>query len=58
MNSTEQLFKLTDRVVDRDGYTGTIVNVTEWRGSVWYDVRFGNGVAVRYNSDLKIQEDK
>lgn len=48
-------FKLTDRVVDRDGFKGTVVNVTEWEGSVWYDVRLPGGVAVRYDSDLAMQ---
>lgn len=47
-------FKLTDRVVDRGGYEGTLVLVTEWEGSVWYDVRLPGGVAVRYDSDLRL----
>jgi hypothetical protein len=49
-------FKLRDRVIDRGGFKGTIVLVTEWRGSVWYDVRFERGSAVRYDSDLTLQE--
>ncbi len=40
-------------VVDRDGFEGVIAGVTLWNGSLWYDVRFDNGVAVRYPSDLK-----
>ena len=51
------IFKVGDRVVDRDGYEGTVVNVTEWNGSRWYDVRFGfAGVAVRYDGDLHLQQ--
>lgn len=48
-------FQVTDRVQDRDGFQGTIVRVTEWEGSVWYDVRFAGGEAVRYDSDLTLQ---
>lgn len=52
---TEAL-KLGTRVVDRDGYKGTIVKVTEWHGSRWYDVRFGySGTAVRYDGDLTVR---
>ena len=46
-------FQVGDKVVDRDGYKGTIRKVTEHRGSVWYDVRFERGEAVRYDPDLK-----
>jgi len=49
-------FNRGDRVIDRDGFKGTVVKVTEWEGSVWYDVRFSGGSAVRYNSDLTLQE--
>jgi len=45
-------FKIGDKVVDRDGFPGTVVKVTEWRGSHWYDVRLPGGVAVRYERDL------
>lgn len=45
-------FKVGDRVVDRDGFKGSISLVTEHEGSRWYDVRFENGSAVRYDSDL------
>jgi hypothetical protein len=46
-------FKIGDEVRDRDGYVGTVTNVTHWNGSVWYDVRFGHsGSAVRYDNDL------
>ena len=45
-------FKRGDRVVDRDGFKGTVMRVTEWEGSRWYDVRFSGGQAVRYDSDL------
>lgn len=43
------------KVVDRDGFEGTIQKVTQWDGSLWYDVRFRNGVAVRYESDLTVR---
>lgn len=46
-------FQVGDKVVDRDGFKGTIRKVTEWRGSCWYDVRFEHGEAVRYDRDLK-----
>jgi hypothetical protein len=39
-------------VVDRDGFPGVIVGVTYHGDSVWYDVRFSGGVAVRYPLDL------
>lgn len=45
-------FKIGDMVVDKGGYRGTITDVTEWRGSRWYDVRFERGAAVRYDGDL------
>lgn len=51
-------FKNTDRVIDRDGFAGTIVKVTEWGGSVWYDVRFASGVAVRNDYDLRPRDIK
>jgi hypothetical protein len=48
------LFKIGQEVMDRDGFRGTVMKVTHWEGSVWYDVRFGrSGEAVRYNSDLE-----
>lgn len=47
-------FSRGDAVVDLDGRRGTIMLVTHWEGSVWYDVRFGgSGQAVRFDSDLK-----
>lgn len=46
--------KIGTRVVDRDGFIGTIMSVTENRGSRWYDVRFERGEAVRYDSDLTV----
>jgi hypothetical protein len=46
-------FQVGDRVRDRDGHVGTVTKVTNWKGSVWYDVRFGrSGSAVRYDNDL------
>jgi hypothetical protein len=41
-------------VVDRSGYRGVVVLVTEWKGARWYDVRFERGDAVRSDSDLTI----
>lgn len=49
-------FSLGQHVVDRSGFAGTIVKVTEWRGCVWYDVRFPRGGAVRYDADLTLRE--
>ncbi len=51
----ETNFKIGDKVTDTSGYQGTIVNVSNWRGSIWYDVRFASGTAVRYPSDLILQ---
>lgn len=48
------MFTIGTKVIDRDGFAGTIVAVTEWRGSRWYDVRFAGGVAVRYDADLRV----
>ena len=45
--------KVGDRVIDRGGFVGTIVKITEFEGSGWYDVRFGRaGVGVRADCDL------
>lgn len=54
-------FKIGDQVVDRGGYEGTIVQVTNWRGSRWYDVRIMDGCrwvgdTVRYDYDLRLRE--
>lgn len=46
-------FSAGQTVVDRDGFKGRVVNITNHAGSVWYDVRFDGGVAVRYDSDLR-----
>ncbi len=46
------MFAVGIKVVDRDGFSGTVVKVTQLEGSVWYDVRFKSGVAVRYPRDL------
>ena len=47
-------FKIGDRVINRDGYIGTVRGITEHEGSHWYDVRFAYGrEAVRYESDLR-----
>lgn len=47
--------KVGAKVIDRDGFAGTIVAVTNWEGSTWYDVRFATGTAVRYASDLIVR---
>jgi hypothetical protein len=54
-------FKQGDKVVDRDGFEGVVVLVTEWEGSRWYDVRIFDGSrrvgeAVRYDADLTLRE--
>jgi len=54
MHTTSTQFQTSDRVIDRSGFRGTVVNVTELEGSVWYDVRFDRGVAVRYDADLSL----
>lgn len=51
MAATKQITVGT-KIVDRDGFAGTVVAVTEWRGSRWYSVRFAGGVAVRYDADI------
>lgn len=52
--ATQTQFKRGDKVIDRSGFTGSITNVTIWEGSVWYDVRFDRGEAVRYDEDLTL----
>jgi hypothetical protein len=49
---TKTALTIGTKVVDRDGFHGTIRKVTEWNGSRWYDVRFPSGDAVRYDADL------
>lgn len=49
-----QQFQIGDRVVDRDGFRGTIAAVTHHDGSHWYDVRLARGEAVRYDYDLTL----
>lgn len=48
------MFKTNDKVIDLAGFIGTIIKVTEHKGSRWYDVRFPSGVAVRYDHELKL----
>jgi hypothetical protein len=49
------MFEVGNKVIDRDGFRGTVRKVTEWQGSRWYDVRFpGRGEAVRYDPDLRL----
>jgi hypothetical protein len=50
---TEIKFHVGDKVVDRDEFKGTITKITVWEGSVWYDVKFPGGDAVRYTGDLR-----
>lgn len=47
-------FAVGNTVEDRSGFRGVITSVTCHDGSVWYDVRFDRGVAVRYDSDLEL----
>lgn len=49
-------FSKGDKVRDRDGFEGVITLVTHFDGSVWYDVHFGRGEAVRYDADLTLIE--
>lgn len=49
---TNAAFKIGDRVVDRDGFKGAVVLVTEHEGARWYDVRSERGTAVRYDNEL------
>jgi hypothetical protein len=51
------MFKVGDKVQDRDGIKGVIADITHWDGSHWYDVRFDRGTAVRFDRDLSIQEE-
>lgn len=43
------------KVVDRDGFKGTIRNITYHSGSFWYDVALPGGVAVRFADDLTVE---
>jgi hypothetical protein len=53
MDMKTEALKVGIKVIDRDGFRGTIRKVTEWEGSRWYDVDFGrSGQAVRYDADL------
>jgi len=54
---TQPRFSVGAPVIDRDGFTGTVTNVTHHDGAHWYDVRIMQGTrivgeAVRYDSDL------
>ena len=51
-DTLRQDFAVGDKVADRDGYTGTIVNVTVYKDSLWYTVRLNAGDVVRFNSEL------
>ncbi len=51
---TKLHFKVGDRVIDRDGYLGTVRAIVAHRGWEWYEVRFSSGDAVRYDSDLTL----
>lgn len=50
----KQTFKPGDRVTDRDGFDGVVVDVTYYQGREWNDVRFSGGDAVRYPEDLNM----
>ena len=55
MNSAHNTkFAIGNKVVDGDGYHGYVTEVTTWKDSVWYSVRFDGGTAVRYDSDLTL----
>ena len=51
MNAT---YAIGTKVIDRDGFKGTITLVTHHNGSFWYDVQFERGGAVRYHSELAV----
>ena len=51
------MFKIGDKVTDKDGFQGYITRITEHDECHWYDVRFYSGQrivgeAVRYEADL------
>jgi hypothetical protein len=52
--TTHQRFAHGTRVIDRDGFIGSICNITDHNGSFWYDVRFERGSAVRYPGDVRV----
>ncbi|WP_027163391.1 hypothetical protein [Mesorhizobium sp. WSM1293] len=52
--TTQQRLAHGTRVIDRDGFIGSICNTTDHDGSFWYDVRFERGDAVRYPRDLRV----
>ncbi len=56
-------YEIGDKVKDRGGRHGTVVQVTNWRGSRWYDVRLwcdgrSPGVVVMYDSDMEPDEEE
>ena len=54
MARTPQKLPVGTKIVDRDGFRGTITLVTHHAGSFWYDVRFDRGSAVRYPEDVTV----
>ncbi len=55
MNSARNTkFNIGNEVVDGDGYRGYVTEVTTWRDSTWYSVRFDGGTAVRFDSQLTL----
>lgn len=55
MTATEtQTLAIGTKVVDRDGFKGSISNITHHNGSFWYDVRFDRGSAVRFHEELTV----
>ncbi len=55
--SSVQRFKVGDRVIDRDGFKGSIRRVCHnGPDSLWYEVAMPGGATVRYDSDLSLPE--
>lgn len=54
MTTTTAEIKVGTIVKDRDGFVGAVTAVTEHDGSIWYDVRFNRGEAVRWPRDLTV----
>ena len=51
-------FELGNKVIDRDGFRGSIVTVCEWndQAQTWYEVRFDRGTAIRFDADLQLDK--
>jgi hypothetical protein len=52
------MFKVNQKVRDRDGFVGYIDVIFSAPGVQWYDVKFPSGVAVRLGSELTLVDAK